>query len=86
MSMQQQRSIVRRGAAMVEYVIIVTVMAIAMLFASTWLTDWDGGDTQTEGLGTTIQYGGEFKKRQGAGPELKAMYQRLQAGIALPTP
>ena len=77
----------RTGAVMMEYVITVTVMAIAMLFAATWLVGWDGGDTQNEGAGTQIQYGGQtFTKQRGVGPELKAMYQRIHAGIALPSP
>ena len=76
----------RSGAVMMEYVIVVVVMAIAMVFAATWLTGWDGGDTQNDGAGATFNYGGQLKKDQGIGPELKGMYQRVQAGIALPIP
>jgi len=71
---------------MMEYVIVVVVMAIAVLFAATWLTGWDGEDAQADGVGETFDYGGQFKKEQGIGPELKGMYQRVQAGIALPMP
>jgi hypothetical protein len=72
---------------MMEYVILVTVMAVAVLFAATWLTDWDGGDVQVAGAGSVFQYGGQtFVKGSGIGPELKGMYQRIQAGIALPCP
>ena len=65
---------------------LVVVMAIVVLFAATWLTGWDGGDTQADGAGATFDYAGQFKKEQGIGPELKGMYQRVQAGIALPMP
>jgi len=72
---------------MMEYVIVTLVMAVAVLFAASWLTGWDGGDTQNGATGTTFQYAGTtFVKESGIGPELKAMYQRVQAGIALPAP
>ena len=71
---------------MMEYVIITTVMAVAVLFAATWLTGWDG-DSEQNVEDVTFDYGGaDFKRDPGIGPELKAMYQRIQAGIALPSP
>lgn len=76
----------RAGTAMMEYVLLVTVMAIAVMCAATWLIGWDGGDAQ-DSTGPTIGLGGlPFEKKQGIGPELKGMYQRIQAGIALPAP
>lgn len=72
---------------MMEYVIVTLVMAVAVLFASTWLFDWDGGDAQDHDAGVVFQFGDvDFVKDKGAGPEIKAMYQRVHAGIALPAP
>jgi len=72
---------------MMEYIIGTLVMAIAVLFAATWLTGWDGESEQDEDVGLTFDYGGaQFVKEKGIGPEVKGMYQRVQAGIALPMP
>lgn len=81
-----------RGSMMMEYVIIVTVMAVAVLFASTWLNDWNGGDDiQSNNNDVRFTYAGaEFQQQprvgQRGGPDLKGVYQRVQAGIALPVP
>ena len=76
-----------RGSMMMEYVILVTVMAIAVLFASSWLNTWDGGDAPQSFGNAQLEYAGvQFQQQQGIGPELKGMYQRIQAGIALPSP
>ena len=76
---------------LMEYVIIVTVMAIAVLFASTWLNGWDGGDDVQPADNVQFNYAGaEFQQQprvgQQGGPDLKGVYQRMQAGIALPVP
>jgi len=72
---------------MMEYIIGTLVMAVVVLFAATWLTGWDGDDEQMEGVGTTFTHSGaQFIKEKGIGADLKGMYQRVQAGIALPMP
>ena len=72
------------GSMIMEYAILVTVFAMAVVFAATWLTGWDGDSEH--GGSARFDYAGEFQQQKGIGPELKGMYQRVHAGIALPSP
>jgi Flp pilus assembly pilin Flp len=78
--MNKQKARTQRGAVMMEYVILVMMLALALFAGNNYLTN----DSWLEDKLFVDQ-------ATGAGPptlgkDVAGMYQRVMAGICLPTP